>query len=69
MAKKNGAETKNTDRFRYEIAEEIELPSRSYGYYGIAGDISSLSGNFVSGYLMQRMIEAQEKQYNNKKTD
>jgi len=51
----------STNKFRYEVAEEIGLPIRpltggGYGY----GD-----RGFTSGYLVQKMIEAQERQMQN----
>ena len=48
------------NKFRYEVAGEIGVPRHYAGggtKYGSAG--------FKSGYLMQRIIEAQEKQMSN----
>jgi len=56
----NKAKREATNKFRYEVASEIGVPIRHGGSglkYGSAG--------FKSGYLIQRMIEAQEKQMGN----
>ena len=65
MAKKKDAkntEAENTNKYHYEMADEIGLSSRFYGYYGMTGDITGLGGNFVSGYLTQRLIDMHERQ-------
>ena len=52
------------NKFRYEAAVEI-APSLFSGYpTGSAGGFGAMSG-FSSGYLVRRMIEAQEKQMGN----
>ena len=56
----DNAKREVVNKFRYEVASEIGVPVRhSLGgtKYGSAG--------FKSGYLIQRMIEAQEKQMGN----
>ena len=49
------------NKFRYEVASEIGVPMR----YGAGGGTKYGSAGFKSGYLIQRMIEAQEKQMGN----
>ena len=49
------------NKFRYEVASEIGVPIR----YGTGGGTKYGSAGFKSGYLIQRMIEAQEKQMGN----
>ena len=52
------------NKFRYEAAAEI-APSLFSGYpIGSAGGFGTMSA-FSSGYLVRRMIEAQEKQMGN----
>jgi len=52
---------KVANKFRYEVASEIGVPRR----YGTGGGAKYGSAGFKSGYLIQRMIEAQEKQMGN----
>ena len=49
------------NKFRYEVASEIGVPRR----YATGGGSKYGSAGFKSGYLIQRMIEAQEKQMGN----
>ena len=49
------------NKFRYEVASEIGVPIR----HGTTGGARYGSAGFKSGYLIQRMIEAQEKQMGN----
>ena len=49
------------NKFRYEVASEIGVPMR----YATGGGTKYGSAGFKSGYLIQRMIEAQEKQMGN----
>ena len=56
MAKQeNGA-----NKFRYEMGEDI-APVNRYG----GGGSSFGKANFTGGYLVQKMIEAQERQMQN----
>ena len=55
----NKAKWEAVNKFRYEVAGEIGVP-RHY-----AGGTKYGSAGFKSGYLMQRIIEAQEKQMSN----
>ena len=50
------------DRFKYEIASELGVPLKE----GYNGDLTSKQNGSVGGYMVKRMIEAQEKQMANK---
>lgn len=50
------------DRFKMEVASELGVPL-SEGYNG---DLTSRQNGSVGGYMVKRMIEAQEKQMANK---
>ena len=54
---------KTINKFRYEAAKEI-TPSLLTGYREGMG-LGGFSNNSTSGYLVKRMIEAQEKQMGN----
>ena len=54
MNKQEGA-----NKFRYEVAEDL-APINRYG-----GGTSYGKAGFTGGYLVQKMIEAQEKQMQN----
>ena len=45
------------DRFKYEVASEIGVPL-SHGYNG---DLTSRQNGSVGGYMVKKMIEAQER--------
>ena len=45
------------DRFKYEVASEIGVPLKDYN-----GDLTSRQNGSVGGYMVKKMIEAQEKQ-------
>ena len=45
------------DRFKYEVASEIGVPL-SDGYHG---DLTSRQNGSVGGYMVKKMIEAQER--------
>lgn|GEM_PF-2708079 len=49
------------NKFRYEMADEIGVPTR----YATGVGTKYGSAGFKSGYLMQRLIDAQEKQMGN----
>ena len=57
----NEAKREAVNKFRYEVASEIGVPIRR----GAVGGTKYGSAGFKSGYLIQRMIEAQEKQMGN----
>ena len=46
------------DRFKYEGANEIGVPLKD----GYNGDLTSRQNGSVGGYMVKKMIEAQEKQ-------
>lgn len=52
-------EAKNAlDRFKYEVASEIGVPLSD----GYNGDLTSKQNGSVGGYMVKKMIEAQERQ-------
>ena len=50
------------DRFKDEVASELGVPLKD----GYNGDLTSRQNGSVGGYMVKRMIEAQEKQMANK---
>lgn len=46
------------DRFKYEVANEIGVPLKE----GYNGDLTSAQNGYVGGYMVKKMIEAQERQ-------
>lgn len=46
------------DRFKMEVAQEIGVPLKE----GYNGDLTSKQNGSVGGYMVKKMIEAQEKQ-------
>ncbi len=46
------------DRFKYEVASELGVPLKE----GYNGDLTSKQNGSVGGYMVKKMIEAQEKQ-------
>ena len=44
------------DRFKYEVASELGVPLKE----GYNGDLTSRQNGSVGGYMVKRMIEAQE---------
>ena len=52
-------EAKNAlDKFKYEVASEIGVPLKN----GYNGDLTSKQNGSVGGYMVKKMIEAQERQ-------
>lgn len=54
------------EQFKYEVANEIGVPLKQ----GYNGDLTSAQNGYVGGYMVKKMIEAQERQmagqnYNN----
>ena len=45
------------DRFKYEVASEIGVPLSD----GYNGDLTSRQNGSVGGYMVNKMIEAQER--------
>ena len=46
------------DQFKYEVASEIGVPLKK----GYNGDLTSYQNGSVGGYMVKKMIEAQERQ-------
>jgi len=46
------------DQFKYEVASEIGVPLKQ----GYNGDLTSAQNGYVGGYMVKKMIEAQERQ-------
>ena len=46
------------DRFKYEVASELGVPLKQ----GYNGDLTSAQNGSVGGYMVKKMIEAQERQ-------
>ena len=62
MSSKNTAsvpEAKDAlNRFKYDVASELGVPLKE----GYNGDLTSRQNGSVGGYMVKKMIEAQEKQ-------
>ena len=46
------------NRFKFEVANELGVPLKE----GYNGDLTSRQNGSVGGYMVKKMIEAQEKQ-------
>lgn len=46
------------DQFKYEVAQEIGVPLK----HGYNGDLTSAQNGYVGGYMVKKMIEAQERE-------
>ena len=46
------------DKFKFEVANEIGVPLKQ----GYNGDLTSAQNGYVGGYMVKKMIEAQERQ-------
>ena len=46
------------DSFKYEVANEIGVPLKQ----GYNGDLTSFQNGSVGGYMVKKMIEAQQRQ-------
>ena len=51
------------DRFKFEVANEIGVPLKQ----GYNGDLTSAQNGYVGGYMVKKMIEAQEQAMAGKK--
>jgi len=49
------------NQFKYEVANEIGVPLKQ----GYNGDLTSAQAGYVGGYMVKKMIEAQEQQMAN----
>lgn len=45
------------ERFKFEVANEIGVPLKK----GYNGDLTSAQNGYVGGYMVKKLIEAQEK--------
>lgn len=45
------------EKFKYEVANEIGVPLKQ----GYNGDLTSAQNGYVGGYMVKKMIEAQER--------
>lgn len=50
------------DQFKFEVANEIGVPLKQ----GYNGDLTSAQNGYVGGYMVKKMIEAQEQQMSGK---
>lgn len=50
------------NRFKFEVANELGVPLKE----GYNGDLTSRQNGSVGGYMVKKMIEAQEKQMTEK---
>ena len=46
------------NKFKFEVASEIGVPLKE----GYNGDLTSAQNGYVGGYMVKKMIEAQERQ-------
>lgn len=51
------------ERFKMEVADELGVPLSKDGYNG---NLTSYQNGSVGGYMVRKMIEAQEKEMANK---
>lgn len=49
---------KSLERFKYEVADELGVPLSN----GYNGDLTTKQNGSVGGYMVKKMIEAQERQ-------
>jgi len=54
----NRTKKKSLERFKYEVADELGVPLRE----GSGGDLTARQNGSVGGYMVKKMIEAQERQ-------
>ena len=50
------------EQYKFETANEIGVPLKK----GYNGDLTSAQNGYVGGYMVKKMIEAQEKEMANK---
>ena len=51
------------EKFKYEVASEIGVPLKQ----GYNGDLTSAQNGYVGGYMVKKMIEAQQQAMASKK--
>lgn len=49
---------KSLERFKYEVADELGVPLNN----GYNGDLTAKQNGSIGGYMVKKMIEAQERQ-------
>ena len=49
---------KSLERFKYEVADELGVPLSN----GYNGDLTAKQNGSVGGYMVKKMIEAQQRQ-------
>ena len=54
----NRSTKKSLERFKYEVADELGVPLSN----GYNGDLTATQNGSVGGYMVKKMIEAQERQ-------
>ena len=54
----NRSTKKSLERFKYEVADELGVPLSN----GYNGDLTAKQNGPVGGYMVKKMIEAQERQ-------
>ena len=54
----NRSTKKSLERFKYEVADELGVPPSN----GYNGDLTAKQNGSVGGYMVKKMIEAQERQ-------
>ena len=54
----NRTTKKSLERFKYEVADELGVPLSN----GYNGDLTAKQNGSVGGYMVKKMIEAQERQ-------
>ena len=54
----NRKKKKSLERFKYEVADELGVPLSN----GYNGDLTAKQNGSVGGYMVKKMIEAQERQ-------
>ena len=54
----NRSTKKSLERFKYEVADELGVPLKN----GYNGDLTARQNGSVGGYMVKKMIEAQERQ-------
>ena len=54
----NRSTKKSLVRFKYEVADELGVPLSN----GYNGDLTAKQNGSVGGYMVKKMIEAQERQ-------
>ena len=54
----NRSTKKSLERFKYEVADELGVPLSN----GYNGDLTAKQNGSVGGYMVKKMIEAQQRQ-------